>query len=310
MGGAFIKAHAKSHNITAMSRSEKSDAALIALGAKPVRCSLDDVSAAHMSGCETVIHCAAAVDEWAPWAYFRRVNIGGTKNTLAAARATGAKRFIHIGTESALFYGQHMRGIDETYPLCFKSPFPYGQTKAYAEQAVIDASQDGFETIILRPRMIWGPGDQTVIRAIKDMADAGKFVWVDGGRAAVSTTHIDNLVHAMQLALSKGGSGEAYFILDDGQTTLRKFLSAYLKTANCDLGSKSVPGWFLRPLAAALETIWRGLRLKSAPPIGRYGVCLMSRDCILIDKKARAQMSYAPVISREEGLTSLSNTLA
>ena len=307
VGGAFIKAFAKKHNITAMSRSEKSDAAIKALGITPIRSSLNEVETAHLEGCDAIVHCAAYVEEWGPWAVYEKLNVEGTRQILDVAKQAGITRFVHIGTEAALFHGQHMKNVDETYPLALKSPFPYSQTKARAEKMVREANQPGvFETIVLRPRMIWGPGDQTVLSVVKGMAEAGKFSWIDGGSAMTSTTHIDNLVSAMGLALTKGTGGEAYFILDDGHISIRDFLSSYLATQNIDLGTKSMPGWFLRGLSNVTEPIWHALKLKSAPPITKFTAHIMSRECTLIDAKARADLGYKPVISRAQGLKDIS----
>jgi len=309
VGGAFIKAQAKNHEIVAMSRSEKSDAAIKALGITPIRSSLNEVEEAHLAGCDAVIHCAAYVEEWGPWAIYEKLNVEGTRQLLEKAKKAGVKRFVHIGTEAALFHGQHMRGIDETYPLAPNSPFPYSSTKAKAEKLVRDANDkaSGFEAIVLRPRMIWGPDDQTILAVVKGMAEAGKFVWVDGGKAMTSTTHIDNLVHAMDLALTKGIGGENYFILDDGVVSIRDFLTAYLATEGVELGAKSVPSWLLRGLSNVVEPIWRTLKLKSEPPITKFTAHIMSRDGTFTDKKARTGLGYAPLISREEGLKQLSS---
>jgi len=182
----------------------------------------------------------------------------------------------------------------------------YSSTKALAEQAVIAANEDGFETLSLRPRMIWGEGDQTILKAIMKMAQAGKFTWIDEGKAQTSTTHIDNLVHAITLSFSKGQGGEAYFILDDGPITVREFLSQYLATQNVDLGTKSTPSWLIRCLANVVEPIWRFAALKSAPPITKFTAYLMSCDCTLVDTKARNDLGYKPVISRAQGFIELS----
>jgi nucleoside-diphosphate-sugar epimerase len=99
---------------------------------------------------------------------------------LGAAQQVGARRFIHTGTEAALVRGQHLRGVDETAPLAFDSSYPYCRTKALAEQAVRDDNCAGFETIILRPRFIWGPGDQTILPLLKKN---GRKRWVDVDRS-------------------------------------------------------------------------------------------------------------------------------
>src|SRR5215475_2751743 len=87
VGSAYLKAYAREHQITAMSRSEKSDAAIKAHGATPVRSELGKVTPEQLKGCDAIIHCAAHVEEWGPWADYWRVNVEGTKQLLAAAKA-------------------------------------------------------------------------------------------------------------------------------------------------------------------------------------------------------------------------------
>ncbi len=306
VGGAAVrKLVADGHDVRAMSRSEKSDTKIRALGGKPVRCDLEDVTAAHIGDAEAIIHSAAFVEQWGSRDAWRKFNVDGTARMLSAAKAAGAKRFIHIGTEAALFHGQHLRRVDETYPLAPNSPYPYSSTKAQAEQLVRDANAPGFETIVLRPRFIWGPGDTTLLPLIVEMARAGKFMWVNGGRSMTSTTHIDNLVHAIELALTKGRGGEAYFILDDGVRPMREMMSGMAASQGVDLGDKSVPGWVADAIGATCEAAWGVFPLKGEPPLTRFSAMIMSRDAILKDDKARAEMGYAPLISVEEGLRQL-----
>jgi nucleoside-diphosphate-sugar epimerase len=304
-GAAAKKLVSAGHEVRAMSRSEKSDAAIRALGAEPVRCDLENVTAAHIGDAEIVLHCAAFVEQWGPRDAWKRSNLDGTARMLNAAREAGVKRFIHIGTEAALFHGQHLRGVDETYPLAPHSPYPYSSTKAQAEMLVREANAPGFETIVLRPRFIWGPGDTTLLPTIEAMAKAGKFMWVDRGRAMTSTTHIDNLMHAIELALTKGRGGEAYFILDDGVRPMRDMIAGMAASRGVVLADKSVPGWFADALGATCEGLWSTLPLKGEPPLTRFSAMIMSRDSVLKDDKARAELGYAPVVSVEDGMRQL-----
>lgn len=307
VGGAVAKAFGGRHDITALSRSEKSDAVLTALGARPARGDLETVSAEMLKGADAVIHAAAFVEEWGPVAAYEAANVTGTERMLRAAKDAGVRRFVHVGTEAALFYGQHMRDIDETCPLAPDSPFPYSATKARAEAAVLKANdpKNGFETIAIRPRLIWGEGDRTILPVVKAMAEAGKFAWIDGGRAMTSTTHIDNLVHALELALTKGAPGEAYFVVDGPPIMFRNFLKPYLKAAGVDLPEKSAPGLVVRTLANLTEPLFRLTNSASPPPITRITAHMMSRDCTINDAKARAALGYRPVIGVEEGLLRL-----
>ncbi|MFP4003527.1 MAG: NAD-dependent epimerase/dehydratase family protein [Alphaproteobacteria bacterium] len=307
VGGAAARALAKGFPVRAMSRRETSDAAISALGAEPVRCTLDDVRPEHLAGCRAVVHAAAHVEAWGPWRAYWQANVEGTRNMLHAAQEAGVRRFLHIGTEAALFYGQHMRDIDETYPLALNSPFPYSRTKAHAEKLVRAANDPaaGFETLVVRPRMVWGPDDTTILPEVRKMAEAGQFMWIDGGRARTDTTHIDNLVHGILLALEKGRGGEAYFVTDGEVRTVRAFLTDLMATAGVRLPDRSLPGPVARGAAYAVEKTWRALGLKPAPPITRFAANIMSRDCTIDISKARRQLGYAPQVSVADGLAAL-----
>jgi nucleoside-diphosphate-sugar epimerase len=293
------------HTVRAMSRSPASDSAIAERGGTPVRCDLENVAAEHVGDAEAVIHCAAFVEQWGPVEAWKRFNIDGTARMLKAAREAGAKRFIHISTESVLWRGQHLRGVDETYPRAPNSPYPYSWTKARAEELVEQANAPDFQTIILRPRFIWGPGDTTLLPVIEQMARTGQWQWINNGEAKTSTTHIANLIHAIELALTKGNGGQAYFILDDGVRTLKEMISGIAATRDIKLPDKSVPSWAADALASVAEGAWRTFNLKGEPPVTRFGAMIMSRDSVLIDAKARREMGYAPLISVEEGLRQL-----
>lgn len=304
-GAATRELVARGHTVRAMSRRAASDALLAGLGAEPVRCDLESITEKHIGEADVVLHCAAFVETWGPQDAWYRSNVAGTRATLAAARKAGAKRFIHIGTEAALVHGQHIFDADESYPLAPDSPYPYCATKAQAEQLVRAAGTAGFTTIVLRPRLIWGPGDTTLLPVIEAMNASGGWMWIDRGRALTSSTHIDNLVHAIVLALDHGQSGEAYFVLDDGAHTIKYMITGMAAAKGIELPDRSIPASLADRAGAACEWLWRNLRLKSAPPLTRHAAMVMSRNCVLDDSKARRELTYAPVISVEEGMRQL-----
>ncbi len=307
VGGAVVRTLAPRHHVAGLSRSPASDGVLREAGATPVRGDLASADRLVLNGFDAIVHCAAFVEEWGPLAAYEDINVRGTARLLAAAKARGVRRFVHVGTEAALFRGQNMRDIDETHPLAPDSPFPYSSSKAKAELAVKAANDPagGFSTIVIRPRLVWGPGDKTVLPVVKAMAASGRFRWIDGGRAMTSTTHVANLVHAIDLALTKGAAGESYFVVDGTPLAMRDFLSRYLRTAGVDLGGKSAPGWLVRGIAGATEPLWRLVGSKSPPPITRFTAAIMSRDCTINDAKARRDLGYAPVMTVDQGLERL-----
>jgi nucleoside-diphosphate-sugar epimerase len=304
-GAATRRLAAGGHRIRAMSRSAASDEKIRAMGAEPVQCDLDNVTSAHIQGAEIVIHCAAFVEQWGPPDAWDRINVRGTRRMVDEAQRAGVGRFIHMGTEAALVRGQHLRGVDETEPLAYDSPYPYCRTKALAERAVRDANHDGFMTLILRPRFIWGPCDQTILPLIKKMAASGGWRWIDHGGAITSTTHIENLVDAVELSLTKGRPGEPYFILDAGERSMKQMISAMAASVGVTLPDRSIPYGLADAIAAVSEAAWRLFHLAGHPPLTRHAAMVMARDCILIGTKAERELGYRPRVTVEAGLAAL-----
>jgi nucleoside-diphosphate-sugar epimerase len=305
IGGAIAKNLAESHEILAMSRSEQSDEAIRDLGEHPVRCELGAVEPEHLAGCDVLIHCAAFVKQWGTREEFWKTTVDGTEQILNAAMRAGVSRFIHIGTEAVLFHGQHMHDLDESMPYPEQTPFLYPETKAAAEKLVLEANQPYFTTISIRPRFVWGPGDKTILPVVKKAIEQGMYMWIDQGRARIVTTHINNVVHAVSLALTRGRGGEAYFVTDDEPTTVREFLTTLLETQGVKTTNTSIPSSLARMLGIAIELIWKIFKLKSEPPLTHFAAAMASSDCTIRIDKARAELGYDPIINIEQGLAEM-----
>jgi hypothetical protein len=310
-GSGFVGGHLieqlvrEGHEVRALARSDKSADVVRGFGATPARADLERVKGADLEGAEAVVHCAAYAEEWGTREQFWEGNVEGTARMLRAAREAGVPRFVHVGTEAALFDGHDLVDIDETYPYPARQRYLYSETKAEAERRVLGANDANMTTLSVRPRLVWGPRDATVMPVVLKMAREGRFAWLDGGRARTSTTHVLNLAHALSLALGRGTGGRAYFVADDGTRTLREFLTAQARAHGVELPARSLPGALARPLAAAVEGTWRALGLGGAPPMTAMAIAMMSRTVTVKTDRARAEMGYAPVISFEEGLGSL-----
>jgi nucleoside-diphosphate-sugar epimerase len=293
--------------VRALARSDASAQAVAALGAEPVRGELGDVDAmaAGAAGCEVAFHLAAQLGDYGRWEDFERGNVEGTSNALEACARAGVRRFVHCGTEAALMAGDPLVNVDETAPLRPDSPAPYPATKAKAEQAVRGASREGFETVVLRPRFVWGVGDTTLLPEMVKMVEAGRFVWVGGGGQLTATTQIDNVVEGLVLAAQKGAPGEAYFVTDGESVVFREFVSALLRTQGVEPPTRTMPAWLGGALRAIGEPAWRHLPLPGRPPITRFTEWILTQECTIDDSKARRELGYAPIVSREQGLAEL-----
>ena len=291
----------------ALARSDAAADRLRSLGAEPVRGDLDDTTAMRTGadGCEVAFHAAARVGDWGTREEFERGNVQGTANALAACAQAGVRRFVHVGTEAALMAGEPLVDVDETAPLRPDSKVPYSATKARAEQEVLAASREGFETVVVRPRFVWGRGDTSLLPQIVGLVRSGRFAWVGGGRHLTSTTHIDNTVEGLVLGARAGRAGSAYFVTDGEPVVFREFLSELLATQGVSAPSRSVPAPLAHALAVGGEALWRALPLRGQPPMTRFAYWVSSQQCTIRIKKAREELGYTPLRTIEDGFAEM-----
>jgi nucleoside-diphosphate-sugar epimerase len=312
IGGVLVRRLVKDGvQVTALARSESSAEKVRALGAEPFVGDLNPIGklADGAQGCDVAYHAAAFVEQWGPWSEFQSATVDGTANMLEACRRAGVKRFVHVGTEAALVDGNALVNADETWPLKPDSRAYYPRSKARAEQAVVSANGvDGMETVVVRPRFVWGPGDTTLLPGIVDLIRNGKFAWVGGGGNLTSTAHVDNVVEGLVLAAEKGRGGEAYFVTDGDPIAFKDMVTAMVASEGVEPGSRNVPAAVAKPAAALAEGVWRTLRLKGGPPITRLAVWNSALECTVNDAKAREELGYRPVISLADGLAALSSS--
>jgi len=312
IGGALIRRlAADGWSVRALARSDASAQAVRELGAEAVTGSLEDTAAmrAGAQGCEVAFHAAAHLGQWGPREAFVRGNIVGTTNALAACREAGVRRFVHVGTEAALLAGQPLIETDERAPLRFDSASHYSSTKARAEEAVIAAHGSGLETVVVRPRLVWGSGDTTVLPGLVAAVEQGRFVWIGGGRHRTATTHVQNVVEGLVLAAQRGRPGNSYFVTDGGSEVFRDFITELLSTRGVSPPQRSIPRPVARALAGAAETAWSILPLPGEPPMTRLVYWLMALETTIDISKARDQLGYRPVMGIAEGMAELAHEL-
>jgi nucleoside-diphosphate-sugar epimerase len=306
IGGKLIaRLVAEGQRVRALARSDASAARVAELGAEPVRGEIGDRASleAGAAGCDVVYHAAAKVEDAGPWAEFRRDNVEGSRNAIEAAAAAGAGRFVHVSTEAVLIAGDPLVNVDETFPLRLDSKAPYPRSKAMAEQAVLGAS--GIERVIVRPRFVWGAGDTSLLPNILAMVRSGRFAWIGGGRQLTDTAHVDSVVEGLTLAAAKGRDGEVYFVTDAEPVVFREFVSELISSQGVEPPSRSIPAPLAGALAAVGETAWNLLPLPGRAPLSRFACWVSSQECTIDIAKARRELGYAPVRTREDGLAEL-----
>ena len=159
---------------------------------------------------------------------------------LHACRTHGIGTLVYTSTPSVTHRATHpVEGgneIDTPYGTGFKAHYP--TTKTVAERAVIAANGPSLATVSLRPRLIWGPGDNQLLPRLVDRARSGRLRFVGGGHNLIDTTFVDNAAQAHLDAfdhLKPGAAcaGKAYFISNGEPRPLRDVVNALLAAELC-----------------------------------------------------------------------------
>jgi dTDP-4-dehydrorhamnose 3,5-epimerase len=246
-----------------------------------------------------VIHCGALCGVDNLWADYYSTNVIGTKNMLASSIANKVKRFIHISSPS-VYLDNNFRGrlgLKETNDISEKSQTNYTKSKTLAEFEVMKILPNcEMETIILRPRGIYGKGDTTLLPKLKKKISFIPYL----GSNLVSLTWVNNVSHAIFLALTNGTIGNAYNITDQVPYNIQvifdkiktKFQISESLVNKINL-SHRVSKYILSKASGIVE--YTASKLGAVPPITPYTMSLIAYDCTLCDKKAQTELKYFPL---------------
>jgi nucleoside-diphosphate-sugar epimerase len=259
---------------------------------------------AGMEGCSGVFHLAAYARNWArdPSTFFD-LNVGGTRNVLAAARVAGVARIVL--TSTMVTFGPTPPGFvgDEGMPRSTPRFFTeYEESKTVAEREALALAADGLPVVIVNPTRVYGPGKLTEGNSTTimiDLYDRGRFpVLLAGGANVANYAFVDDLVRGHLLAMERGRVGERY-ILGGENVSLRQLF---------DLVDEATGRRHRRfNLPAGLAMAYSRVEKRKAEWFGLYPritpgwVETFLRDWVYSPAKAERELSYT-VTPLKEGI--------
>jgi nucleoside-diphosphate-sugar epimerase len=169
------------------------------------------------------------------------------------------------------------------------------------------ANSPNFKTVVLRPHLIWGPGDPHLIPRLAQRARKNRLFLFSGGPYLIDTTYIDNAAQAHLMALSKlieGApiDGQAFFIGQGKPQNLNELVESLLKAVNAPPAKAYLPVGLGKAFARSAEWLWSTFGLGGEPPLTSFTVTQLSTSHWPDISKAKKLLGYTPKVSIEEGL--------
>jgi len=308
---------ARGHHVKAFCRGSYPE--LDALGVETIRGDLRDREAtiAACRGVDVIFHAAAVAGIAIDWKRFYGINTLGTRHVVEGCHRHGVRRLVFTSSPSVTFDGTDQRGVDESVPYPEKWLCHYPQTKALAEQHVLESNgEDNLATCALRPHLIWGPRDRHLIPRLLQRARSGRLRRVGNGQNLIDMVYVENVAEAHLKAadaLAEKGSpvaGRAYFLSQGQPVNCWDWIDEILAIAGLPPVGKSISLSAAWKVGAAFETVYKLLRLKSEPPMTRFLAAQLATSHYFDITRAREDFAYEPTISTEEGMRRLGAELA
>lgn len=251
-------------------------------------------------GVDAVFHVAAVVKMWGKYDEFYQGNVEATRYLLECAKRARVPRFIFTSSPSVIAHGKDLRGVDERQPYPDHFDAYYPETKAIAEQLVIHAHDPiGISTIVLRPHLVFGPGDNHIIPLITERARQGKLVQIGEGKNIVDFTFIDDCVNAhlcADRALQKDSSvgGQPYFITQGDPVPMWWWINEVIKKNNLPVLTKKVSKRAALFLSKLSETFYKIFPFLGIPRLTKFLILELSTDHYFDITAAKEKLGYQP----------------
>lgn len=317
-GGGFLGQalcrglRARGHEVVSFNRGRYD--ALAAIGVEQIQGDLAqrDAVVAAARGCDAVFHNAAKAGAWGSYASYHLANVVGTQHVIEACRAHGIGQLVYTSTPSVTHRATHPveGGTADSVPYGEHLKAPYAATKRLAEEAVLAANDASLATVALRPRLIWGVGDNQLLPRLVARARAGRLRLVGDGSNRMDTTYIDNAAQAHfdafeHLAPGAACAGRAYFISNAEPRTARELINGLLAAAGAPPVTRTIPFRAAYALGLVCEGLWHALPLAGEPPMTRFLAEQLVTTHWYDMAPARRDFGYRPRVSFAEGLERL-----
>jgi len=239
VGSHLVKRMRKeSMPVRAVVRSAAKAQALTDLGVEVVPGDINDPASLESAarGCDKVIHLVGIIQEGRNFT-FRSVHVEGARNVLDAAKKAGVQHFIY---QSALGTRENAKS-------------EYHRTKYEAEKLV---KASGIPFTILRPSLIYGPGDLFTIRLAEMIRLSPVLPVIGSGRSKIQPLYIEDVVSCI-VKIAAGGVhlGRTYEVGGPEALTYEEVTKAIAKALGVDRPVVHMPLSFMRGIALVAETV-------------------------------------------------------
>jgi len=256
-----------------------------------------------VNGCKVIFHLAS-IYAFYPWwereaRSLYKINVGGTRNVLAAALKHKAEKFIFTSSVASIGKRPDAKpGNEETVFNVWRAASHYARSKLLAEYEVLKFCERGLHALILNPAVIIGEGDYKPTPSgeiIVKFLNRRYLFYFD---AVLSVADVDDVARAHIAAIKKGRIGERYILCDKEAYTMRKFLKLLEEVSGVEAPRMSLPYPLLLSFIYA-EEAFSYFILKKKPLFPSEGIKFCHLSLKFDNSKAVKELGYTSTPFKE-----------
>ncbi|MFQ1002834.1 NAD-dependent epimerase/dehydratase family protein [Modestobacter sp. SSW1-42] len=265
------------------------------------------VVARAVAGQDAVVHLAAKVDVTGPWAEYERANVTGTRTVLAACAGAGVARLVHVSSPSVAHGGSALVGVGAEPADPARARGHYARSKAVAELAALAADSRALAVLVVRPHLVWGPGDTQLVGRIVERARTGRLPLIGSGAALIDTTYVDNAAGALVAAVDACGPvhGEALVVSNGEPRPVGEVIARLCRAAGVPGPRARVPFGVAWAVGAVVEGVWSLTGARATPPLTRFLAEQLATAHWFDQRRTREALRWTPEVPLDEGFARL-----
>ncbi len=260
-----------------------------------------------LDGADAVIHLAAKVSVSGPWEEYEEANVRGTRVLLQLARWAGVRDVVYVSSPSVSHAGSSFMGqANEPADPC-AARGNYARSKAYGERLALEADGEDLRVGVVRPHLVWGPGDTQLVERILERASRGGLPLLDQGAALIDSTYVTNAADAIVRCLERidAAHGRPLVVTNGEPRTVGELLTGMCRAAGVPEPVRRIPSPLARLAGRVIEKVWERRPGEDEPPMTEFLAEQLSTAHWFDQRETREVLDWMPAVSIDAGMERL-----
>lgn len=214
---------------------------------------------------DTIINLAAEhADDVYPTSLYYDVNVEGTRNITKIMDERNIKNILFTSSVSIYGINKAVPPVETTAADPFNH---YGISKYKGEEVLrqwVNNNSKEKSLIILRPTVVFGPGNRGNVYNLLKQISSGRFMMVGNGENKKSMAYVENVAGFIAYCINKNFKGYHLFnYIDKPDLSTKELVSHAEKALGKRIIPVKIPYWAGYALAATLDVVFKILNKKN-----------------------------------------------